>query len=99
MLETTFAVHAYTNAVSDPLGTQASGVEPKCDALAFQHSLHLARNVFILPADQAWSHLDNGNLAAEAAIHLRKLESYITAPYNEKVLRKMIQLHHAGVVE
>ena len=49
--------------------------------------LHLGRDYYFLPANEARSHFDNGDFAPEASIHLREFEPHITSANNDEMLR------------
>src|SRR5438094_1335653 len=51
----------------------AFSAQTDLDTLAFENCSDVFGNVFVFTFDQAWPPLHNGDLAAEAAIHLSKL--------------------------
>ena len=73
--------------------------------------LALSRNAMPSPSSIAWiaadtsassrrddarRHLDDGDAAAEAPVHLREFESDVAAADDDQVLRQEIDVHHAG---
>ena len=57
------------------------------------------RHVLIFAGDQTRPHLDHCDPAAEAAVHLRELESDVASADDDEMLRQEIDVHHARVVE
>src|SRR5207253_1981542 len=52
---------------------QTLRIQPKLDAFALEDLLHLVADLVVFAADGARTHLDHGDAASEAAIHLREL--------------------------
>src|SRR5690606_16744981 len=73
----------------DAFGLQAEG-----DAFLLEDGLDGVRNLGILAADQTRSLLDDGDLAAEAAEHLREFQPDIAAADNDEMFGQEIDLHH-----
>src|SRR5437773_1336526 len=59
------------------------------DAFAFENCFDVFGNVFVFTLDQSWSPLHNGDLAAEATIHLSKLQPHIAAADDDQMLRQL----------
>jgi hypothetical protein len=57
------------------------------------------RSTLVVPRDEARAHLDHGDAAPEAPVHLRELEADVAPTDDDQVLRQEIDLHHAGVRE
>ncbi len=55
------------------------------------------RHIFVLARDQPRRHLDDGDLAAEAAVHLPELEADVAAADDDQVLGQEVDLHHGAV--
>src|SRR5207245_2647431 len=55
--------------------------------------------VGVLARNKPWAALDDGDLAAETAVHLAKLERDVAAAEDHQMRRKEIDLHHSGVGE
>src|SRR5260370_33621207 len=53
----------------------------------------------ILARYEAWSDLHDGDLAAEAGIHLSELESDVAAAQHQQMPRQEIEVHHGAVGE
>jgi hypothetical protein len=78
---------------------QALRLQPEGDAFAFEHRLDRRRDFRILARDDARRHLDHGDAAAEAPVHLRELEADVAAADDDQVLRQKIDVHHPGARE
>ena len=78
---------------------QALRVEPEGDAFAFEHRLDRGRHLLVLAGDDARRHLDDGDAAAEAPVHLRELEADVAAADDDQVLGQEIDVHHARAGE
>ena len=57
-----------------------------------------AADTLVLALDQARSLLDDGHLAAEAAVHLRKLEADVTAADDDEMTRQDIEISEDSLV-
>ena len=93
------AVQSNADAFPMLFDAEALGVQPDLDALAGKDFGNGVGDFRVLAPDQAWSHLDNGNLAAEAAIHLRELQPNIAAADNHEMIGQEIDRHHRAVVQ
>src|ERR1700745_1160541 len=72
----------------------AFSVQAGLDAFAFENCFDVFGNVFVFTFNQSRRHLHNGDLAAEAAVHLSKLQSYVAAADDDQVFRQKIDVHH-----
>src|SRR5215467_8176511 len=88
------AVHADGDSVATFLRGYALCVQPNVYTFLLQNLADNIGNVFIFTSDQPRSHFDNGDLAAESAIHLRELQPDITPAHNQKVVRQKIHVHY-----
>jgi hypothetical protein len=68
-------------------------------ALALKNVRDGGRDVLILARDDPWSHLDDGDAAAEAPVHLRELEADVAAADDDEMVWQLPELHHAAVGE
>jgi len=57
------------------------------------------RDILVFTGNQSRILLDDGDLRAESSIHLRKLETDVTAADDNQMLRDEIDLHHPGIGE
>ena len=92
-----FATHVYGDAVTVPGDAQAFGVEPECNAFGLEYRLNRCRYFLIFVGDEPRRHFDNRDAAAEAPIHLRELETDVTAADDKQMLGQEIDFHHAAV--
>src|SRR5262249_9171102 len=74
-------------------------VEVQVDPFLAEEIGDRLRDVLVLPRDQARPELDQGHLAAEAAIHLGEFESDVAAAQDDEMWRKKIDVHHRAVGE
>src|SRR5881227_2254812 len=68
--------------------------QPDLDAFAFENCFDVFGNVFVFTLNQSRPPLHNGDLTAEAAVHLSKLQSHIAAADDDQVLGQKIHVHH-----
>src|SRR6184192_1270102 len=64
------------------------------DTFAFENCFDVFGNVFVFTVNQSRPPLHNGDLAAEAAIHLSKLQSHVAAADYDQVLGQKVQVHY-----
>ena len=67
------------------------------DSLCLENVLHSRGHILVLAMDQTRSLLDDGHLAAEAAVHLRELEADVTSADDDEVMRQDIEIQHGFV--
>ncbi len=79
--------------------TDAGGVEAKLDALLGHDLGDGGGDILVLARDQPRRHLDDGDLAPEAAKHLAEFETDIAAADDNEMLRQEIHIHHRAVGE
>jgi hypothetical protein len=77
----------------------AFGVQANADLFALQDIQDGRRHVFVLAMNQARSHFEYGDLAAEAAEHLAKLKSDVAAADDDQVFGKEIDSEQGAVGE
>src|SRR5579862_3873296 len=77
----------------------AFGVEAEVDSLFFEKALDRRRNVFVFVLHETRAHFDDSDFAAEAAIHLRELESDVAAAYDDEVPWQRVELQDADIGE
>ena len=58
-----------------------------------------ARDLLVFARDEPVLSLQDGDLAAEAAIHLRELQPDVAAADHDEMLGQKVDVHHGGVVE
>src|SRR5262249_53303755 len=92
-----FDLHGYGFALL--LHTDHFTVEAQVDAFLAEKIADRLRDVLVLPRDQARPELDQGHLAAEAAIHLGEFKSDVAAAQDDEMWREKIYLHHRAVGE
>src|SRR5438034_1727205 len=80
------AINLHGHFVSAFFKGDAFSAQTDLDTFAFENCFDVFRNLFVLSVNQSWPHLNNGDLTAEAPIHLSKLQSYIAAAYDDQVL-------------
>ena len=73
--------------------------EPDVDALGLEDLADRRGDVLVFALDQAIAHLDDGDLAAEAAEHLPELEPDVAAADDDEVLGDEVDVHHRAVGE
>ena len=56
-------------------------------------------NIFVFARNQPRVSLQDGDFAAEAAVHLPKLQADVAAADDDEMLGQKIDLHHRGVCE
>src|SRR5205823_7259223 len=64
------------------------------DTFAFENCFDVFGNVFVFTVNQSRPPLHNGDLAAEAAVHLCKLQPHIAAADDDQVLGQEVHVHH-----
>src|SRR5262249_16492928 len=64
------------------------------DTFALENCFDVFGNVFVFTLTQLRSSLHNGDLTAEAAIHLRKLQPHVAAADDDQVLGQKVHIHH-----
>jgi hypothetical protein len=94
-----FAIDGYCYAVrvlgeADAIRTRTDG-----DPFAFKDCAHLFRNIRILTCNQPIHALDDRDLRAEAAVHLRKFEADIAPADHDEMLRQLVERDHVGIGE
>src|SRR5207244_13442374 len=65
------------------------------DTFAFENCFDVFGNVFVFTVNQSRPPLHNGDLAAEAAVHLSKLQPHIAAADDDQVLGQEVHVHHS----
>src|SRR5689334_5626307 len=99
LLHAALAVVVDAHAIAIAGDPQTFRVELELDALALEDRLHFRRDVFVFTPDETRAHFDDGDAAAEAAIHLREFEPDVAPADDQQVLRQEIDAHDARVVE
>src|SRR2546429_8660845 len=64
------------------------------DTFAFENCFDVFGNVFVFTVNQSRPPLHNGDLAAEAAVHLSKLQPHTPAADDDQVLGQEAPVHH-----
>src|SRR5258708_202854 len=72
-------VERHDDVVALFLDAEALGVPLRGHPRAIEESRHCLGNIFVLTRNEAWPDLHDRHLAAEAAVHLAKLESDVAA--------------------
>src|SRR6516164_1160541 len=72
----------------------AFSAQTNLDTFAFENCFDVFENVFVFTLNQSRRHLDNGDLTAEAAVHLSKLQPNIAAADDDEVLGQKVHVHH-----
>src|SRR5579871_3275585 len=91
------AIDARTECISYPLEGDAFRVETDLDSFGLENLPDRVRDVRILAAYEARSHLDYGHAAAKTAVHLPELESHVTASDDDQVFGEEVDGHQALV--
>ena len=89
-----FASRGEHHPIAAFLDAYTLGIETHLDAFRLQDLLHRGRDILVVAGDQAISHLDDGDAASEAAIHLGELQADIAAADDHQVLGQEVDLHH-----
>src|SRR6516225_4661321 len=87
-----FHLHGYFSAAF--FKADAFRVQTELDTFAFENRFDVLGNVFVFTPTQLRPHLHNGDLTAEAAIHLSKLQSHVTPADDDQMLGQKIYVHH-----
>src|SRR5438445_1964642 len=90
----TAAINLHGHFVAAFFKADAFSVQTDLDTFAFENCFDVFGNVFVFTLNQSRSSLHNGDLTAEAAIHLGKLQSHIAAADDDQVLGKKVHVHH-----
>jgi len=77
----------------------ALGVEADFDAFALEDVEYGGGDVFVFVEDEAFGALDDGDLGAEAAVHLAELDADVAAADDDEVFRDGVERKKAGVGE
>ena len=93
------AVDADRDSVAGAADGDAFGIEPDRNPFGFEDFANRVGHLVVLAADEMRAHLDHGDLAAEAAIHLRELEPDVAAADDDEMARQDVDVHHRYVVE
>src|SRR5437016_3602600 len=88
------AINLHGHFVAPLFKADAFSAQTNVDAFAFENCFDVFGNVFVFTLNQPRPSLYNGDLAAEAAIHLGKLQSHVTAADDDQVLGQKIHVHH-----
>ena len=93
------ADNLHRDAVALSCHTHHPAVDVDLDAFALQDVCDRQGDIFIFPGDKMRRELNDGYLAAEAAINLRKLKSDIAAAENDQMRREEVHVHNRAVGE
>ena len=64
-----------------------------------QDGADLGDDVVVLARQQLGEFLDDGDLRAEAPVHLREFQADVAAADDDQVLRHLVHVHHLGIGE
>jgi hypothetical protein len=67
------------------------------DAFVFEDRQDGGRDVLVLAAGQARALLDDGDVRAETAEHLREFERDVAAADDDQMARQDLEIHHRGI--
>src|SRR5215475_10125038 len=93
------AIHVHANSAVALCQGDTFCVQPNLYALRLDDFAHSLGNIFVFSPNQTRAHFYNRDFTAEAAVHLRKLQSDITSAYDNKMLGQEIDRHHRRVVK
>jgi len=93
------AGYAYADAFGVRGESDAFGVEADVDAFALEDVEDGGGDVFVFVEDKALGALDDGDLGAEAAVHLAKLDADVTAADDDEVFGEGVEREEACVGE
>jgi hypothetical protein len=94
---TRLAFHHDRGIRAAPCEADAFGTKTNVDSLCLENVPHSRGHILVLAVDKTRSLLDDGHLAAEAAVHLRKLEADVTAADDDEVMRQDIEIQQGFV--
>src|SRR5439155_26417613 len=77
----------------------AFSAQTDLNTFAFENCFDVFGNVFVFTVNQPRPPLHNSHLTPEAAIHLSKLQSHITAADDDQVLGWKVHVHHRRIVQ
>src|SRR4030095_6321565 len=93
-LITAAAINLHGHFVAAFFKADAFRSQTDLDTFAFEDCFDVFGNVFVFMVNQSWPPLHNGDLTAEAAIHLSKLQPPIAAADDDQVLGQKVHVHH-----
>lgn len=93
----TATVKIHRDAVASLGNGCALGIRAHFDSFILQDFLDRGKNVIVVSRDQPIASLNHGDAAAEAPVHLSKLQTDVTTANNDQVFGQEIDFHHAGV--
>ena len=79
--------------------TDAACIKTKRYTLSDEHVTNRIRHIRVFTPDQALTGLNHGHLAAEATVHLRKLKANVTTSDHNQMLRHMLDMHDAFIIQ
>ena len=91
------AVEVYGHALAPALHRNAFGIETDLNPLLLQNLADRVGDVGVFAADQPLALFNDGDAAAEAAIHLTELQTNIAAANDDEMLGQEVDMHHATV--
>ena len=93
------AVQRHGDSRAITLQTDAIGAGANLYALSFQRRADRFRDVTVFARDQPVVAFDDGDLCAEAPLHLSELKADVASSDDDEVLRHPLECHHVGIVE
>src|SRR5437762_18183 len=88
------AINLHGHFVAAFFKADAFSAQTDLDAFDFENRFDVFSNIFVFTVNQSRPPLHNGHLAAEAPIHLGKLQSHIAAADDDQVLWEKVHVHH-----
>src|SRR5438093_8832630 len=89
------AINLHRHFVAAFFKGDAFGAQTDLDTFAFENRFDVFGNVFVFTLNQSRPPLHHGDLTAETAIHLSKLQSHIAAADDDQVLGQKVHVHHS----
>src|SRR5262249_16095770 len=93
-LITAAAVNLDGYCVAAFLEGDALSAQPDLDAFSFENRLDGFGNVFVFTLDEPRSHFHDGDVTAEAPVHLSKLQPHVAAANDDQMLGEKVHVHH-----
>src|SRR6266513_2634130 len=88
------AINLHGHFVAAFFKADAFSAQTDLDTFAFENCFDVFGNVFVFTLNQSRPAFHNGDLTAEAAVHLCKLQPHVAAAYDDQMLGQKVHVHH-----